>query len=236
MEYSLDMKSLPSSERPYERFHKLGAAALTDSELIAIIIGSGSQGKNAVHTANEIIAKYTSNGRLDSLQRASVEELIQIKGIGFNKAIRILAAFELANRSKLDPLPDRLNCSNPTDIVKHFAPKMEDLEREELRALFLNRKNLLIKDKVISTGGLSSTVIYPRDVFKEALKANAACLILLHNHPSGNPTPSNDDLSTTKVFVEASKILGIKLHDHIIVGKNKFISLASEERYNQMFF
>ncbi len=236
MEYNLDMKSLPSSERPYERFHKLGAEALTDSELIAILIGSGSQGKNAVHTANEIIVKFTSNGGLESLQKVSVEELIQIKGIGISKAIRILAAFELANRSKLDPMPDRLDCSNPNNIMKHFAPKMEDLEREELRALFLNRKNLLIKDKVISTGGLSSTVIYPRDVFKEALKANAACLILLHNHPSGNPTPSNDDLSTTKVFIEASKILGIKLHDHIIIGKNKFISLASEERYNQMFF
>lgn len=236
MNYKIDMKSLPSSERPYERFYRLGPEALTDSELIAILIGSGSQGKNAVQTANEIIARYASNGRLDSLKRSSVEELIQIKGIGVSKAIRILAAFELANRSKHEPIPDKLDCSNPSDIVKHFGSKMENLEREELRALFLNRKNILIKDKVISTGGLSSTVVYPRDVFKEALKANAACLILIHNHPSGNPSPSNDDLKTTKVFVEASKILGLKLHDHIIVGKGKFISLASEEEYNYLFF
>lgn len=236
MKYRMDMKSLPSSERPYERFHKLGPEALTDSELIAILIGSGSQGKNAVQTANEIIARYTTNGRLESLQRASVEELIQIKGIGVSKAIRILAAFELVNRSNLEPLPDKLDCSNPSDIVKYFGPKMENLEREELRALFLDRKNILIKDKVISTGGLSSTVVYPRDVFKEALKANAACLILIHNHPSGNPTPSNDDLKTTKVFVEASKILGVKFHDHIIIGKEKFISLASEDLHNHIFF
>ena len=228
------MKALPKHERPYERLYYKGASFLSNQEILSIIIGSGSKDMNALETASLILSRFASDG-MASLQGVSVEELMQIKGIGMYKAIRIKAAFELVNRCMVKPRPKNLNCSSPQNIVKYYQYYMESLEREELKALFLNTKNILIRDKVISIGGLNSTIVYPRDVFREAIRANSAAIILMHNHPSGNINPSEDDLITTKKFYEAGKIIGVRLHDHIIFGKVKFMSLASEKYYKYLF-
>ena len=229
------IKALPERQRPYERFYHEGPDVLSDQELLAILIVSGYKGSNSVETATSILAELGTNEGISELAKASIEDLMQIKGIGMKKAIRIKAAFEISNRSISGVVPNNLDCSNPENIVQYFKHKMESLEREELRALFLNKKNILIREKLISTGGLSSTIVYPRDVFKEALRANAAALILIHNHPSGNSRPSQDDKETTRKFIEAGKLLGVRLHDHIIFGKGEYVSLASEHPYNYIF-
>lgn len=233
-ENNLSMHMLPKSQRPYERMYYQGGASLSDQELIAILLGSGSREKNALATASEILAKFGSQDGIPELSHVSAEELMTVKGVGVSKSIRILAALELGKRTTLERT-ENLNCSSPKAIADRFSPLMQDLPHEELRALFLDRKNRLIRDLLVSRGGLSATVIDPRDVFREAIKANSAALILLHNHPSGDVTPSADDLHSTRRFVEAGELLGIKVHDHIIIGRNTYISLYSDKNFRSIF-
>lgn len=232
---SVKMHELPESQRPYERFYRHGPESLSDQELLAIILGSGSRNKNALETAAEILSLLAPKEGMPELNGASVEELMQVKGVGKSKAIRVKAALECGKRSQRQGARILVNCSNPDLIVEHYRPQMENLPREELRALFLDCKNKLIRDTVVARGGLNSAMIDPRDLFREAVKANAASMILLHNHPSGDPKPSQEDLRTTRRFFEAGHMLGIRLHDHIIIGKNSFVSLFADDTYKELF-
>ena len=232
---SVSIQELPQSQRPYERFYHLGGENLSDQELLAIIIGSGSRHKNALETAAEILARFAGEEGIPQLYDASVEELSEIDGIGRSKAIRIKACLEIGRRSVLKRSKLQVNCTTPKLIAEHFAPLMEDLPNEELRAVFLDCKNRLIRDIVVSKGGLATTVVDPRDLFREAIKANAASLVLIHNHPSGDSTPSVEDLKTTKRFFAAGSMLGIQLHDHIIIGKDNFTSLFASKEYKNLF-
>lgn len=229
------MLQLPESQRPRERLYYQGAEQLSDQELLAILLGSGSRAKNALETAAELLTVFAHEKGIPELANTSIEELMTINGVGKSKAIKIVAAFEVGKRAQQKRDRKSLNCSSPSQIAEHFSPLMENLPREELRAVFLDRKNRLIRDLVLSKGGLSSTVIDPRDVFREAIKANSSALVLLHNHPSGDPQPSPDDLQTTRRFAEAGELLGIRLHDHIIIGKQKFLSLYADENYRPLF-
>ncbi len=231
---SVSMQMLPKSQRPYERMYYQGGSSLSDQELIAIVLGSGSKDKNALLTASEILAKFGAKDGIPELMHVSAEELMTVKGIGLSKSVRILASLELGKRTLLQRA-ESLNCSSPKAIAERFLPLMGDLPHEELRALFLDRKNKLIRDLLVSRGGLSATVIDPRDVFREAIKANSSALILLHNHPSGDTTPSPEDLKSTRRFVEAGDLLGIKVHDHIIIGHDTYLSLYSNKNFQPLF-
>lgn len=226
---------MPESQRPYERFHEMGPFSLSDQELLAIIIGSGSKGKNALALASSVISILANEEGLPQLNDASIEELMGISGIGVSKAIKIKAALEIGRRANNIKLKKKTKLSSPEKIANYFAPRIDNIPREELHVVFLDRKNALIKELLLSKGGLSTTVIDPRDVFREAIKANAAAFVLVHNHPSGDPTPSRDDISTTMRFQEAGNFLGIHLHDHIIIGKGKYISMFSDALYSDIF-
>ncbi len=229
------IKSLPERQRPYERFYYDGGQSLSDQELLAIILGSGSSKMNALETASKMLMTLGTNEGISELRRASIEQLMEIPGVGISKAIRIKASFELANRSKYRKLEAGVDCSNPENISEYYFNEISESEREELRVLLLNAKNILLREVLISTGGLSSTVIYPRDIFKEAVRANASSIILIHNHPSGNPQPSMSDIETTIKIFEAGEILGIRLHDHIIFGKDIYFSLHASDEYRYIF-
>lgn len=232
---TVNILELPESQRPYERFYHLGGESLSDQELLAIIIGSGSRGMNALETAQEILSSFARGEGIPELADTSIEELMEVPGVGMSKAVRIKAALEMGRRCQNKRLKQSVDCTSPSLIAAYFRPQMEHLPNEELRAVFLDCKNKLIREMVVSKGGLSSAVIHPRDLFREAVKANASALVLVHNHPSGDPSPSPEDLKTTRRFVEAGHMLGIRLHDHIIIGKDRFISLFASEKYASLF-
>lgn len=228
MKTSTKISDLPESQRPYERFQEKGASSLSDQEILAIILGSGSRHKNALMLASEVLSKFARNQGISELTDTSIEELIQIDGIGYSKAIKIKASIELGRRTNLPQKISKQLFNAPDKIASYYMYRLSNLPREELHVAFLNKKNLLIKELQLSKGGLSSTVINPRDVFREAIRANASAFILIHNHPSGDPKPSQDDIDTTIKFKEAGEYLGIVLHDHIIIGKGEYYSMFSD--------
>lgn len=232
---NVSMKEIPESQRPYERFYFQGPQSLSDQELLAIILGSGSVRKNVLETAAEILGRFGGAEGIPELENVSVEELMEVNGVGRSKAVRLKACLEIGKRCRLKRQELSANCTTPELIAEHYRPLMENLPREELHAVLLDTKNRLIRDVLASKGGLASTVIEPRDLFREAIKANAASMVLVHNHPSGDPKPSGEDIRTTRRFFEAGHMLGIRLHDHIIIGKNDFFSMFASEEYKNLF-
>lgn len=224
------LKDIPKSQRPYERFYNYGAKSLSDQEIIAILIGSGSKDMNALATAGEILARFTQHGGLAELRETSITELCLVKGIGKKKAIRIKAAFELARRCERKFAPEKLDCSDPETIAEYYQAYFKDLAHEEVIALFLDRNNRLIREKLIAKGGISSASYSVKDVFQYALKIGALSIVLMHNHPSGNPKASRQDIKSTQQFIEAAKVLGLNVHDHIIFTDREFNSL----RFNKL--
>lgn len=229
------IQDLPEMQRPYERFYYKGGDYLTDAELLSIIVGSGAKGVNAIDVSNKILMDLTENMSFSELESISIEELMTIPAIGIRKAIRIKAIFEIAKRTNVVALKKSEIMNSPKRIASYYINKLGNKDREELHVVFVNRKNHYIRDMNISRGSLSSTILDPRDVFREAIRANAASLVLVHNHPSGDTTPSIDDLNSTKRFAESGKLLGIKLLDHIIIGRNNYISLYADEKHRSLF-
>ena len=207
--------------RPRERLKIQGLSALSDAELLALILQSGSCGENVIDMSNRVIAQYG----LDSLNSLNLQELMKIKGIGMAKACKILAAFELDKRIKAGKICEKV-VHNSSDIAKHYMVKMKDLKKEHLIAVFLDSKNKIIKDETISIGTLNSSLVHPREVFKEAIKNSAAAIILVHNHPSGNCEPSEEDERVNAKLIETGEIVNIKVLDHIIIGGDKFESIC----------
>lgn len=208
------IREMVESERPRERLLQRGADSLKTSELIAILLRTGMQGKSAVVLGEEILSKYSS---LDNLRRASVGELSKIKGIGMTKAVQLKAAFELASRlsaSKRSELP----IETPDDIWQLLGDEMRMLPYESLRVIALNSKLRLIAVKEISRGILNETVAHPREIFRAAMENHAYGVVIVHNHPSGDPAPSASDLKLTEELRKAAQILQIHLLDHIILG------------------
>ncbi len=209
------IREMPEGDRPRERLKERGAMALGDAELIAILLRTGMKGQSAVQLAQQLLKKF---GTLDALARLPLETLAKEKGIGEIKAIQIKAAFELARRLSQSSRDKQAIISSPEDAAAVVREDMRTLDREEFGVLLLNTKNGLIKKCPVSRGSLNASIVEPREVFKDAIAASAASMILVHNHPSGDPTPSSEDISITKRLVKAGELLNISVLDHIILG------------------
>lgn len=217
------MRGWPESERPRERLYFNGPTALADAELLAIQLGSGRRGKDAVEVAREVLAAY---GSLADVAGRDATELARLPGIGRAKAARLAAAFELTRRLRARTPGSRVALGSPAEVYAAFGPLMEDLKREVFRVALLDAQNGLLRDVVISEGTLSASLVHPREVFKPAIVESAASVILLHNHPSGDPTPSREDIRLTRQLVECARLLDLRLHDHVVIGRGRFVSLA----------
>jgi DNA repair protein RadC len=217
------IRQWPPEERPRERLYHMGAGSLADAELLAIQLGTGVKGRSAVDLAREMLAEY---GSLSGLAGRGVAELARIRGVGRVKAVRLAAVFEITRRLRSRNGGGRVVLSSPEQVYARYGPLMEDLKKEVFRVALLDAQNGLLRDAVVSEGTLSASLVHPREVFKPAILESAASLILLHNHPSGDPTPSREDLRLTRQLVECSKLLDLRIHDHVIIGRERYISLA----------
>lgn len=225
MSKSFTIYDLPKEERPRERLVKFGEQALSAQELLQLILGRGVAGESVAVTAQKLLAQF---GSLQKLSEASIEELSSIKGIGLAKAAQIKAAFEIGRRlSTQVPSYKSKELTDPEKVYRLIKSKLKDYYKEHFYIIALNSRNHSIAE--ISIGSLNASIVHPREVFAEVIKNKAASVIFVHNHPSGDPEPSEDDLTITKRLAEAGKILGIEVVDHIIVGKNGFFSFKKKK-------
>lgn len=224
-ETSFTIHDLPKPERPRERLKKFGPEALSAQELLALIIGRGIPKKSVMNIAQELLIKF---GNIKAISQATIEELSQIKGIGFAKAVQIKACFELGKRKYLEPELKDFDVKDPQSVVKAIRANIKDKAKEHFKLILLNTRNKIIGISTVSIGSLNASIVHPREVFKEAISHSAASVILAHNHPSGDPEPSEDDLTITKRLVEAGKILGVEVVDHIIISKNGYFSFKEK--------
>lgn len=223
--YRVTIKDMPLETRPRERLLREGAGALTDMELLAILLRTGTATASAMELAAAILGRF---GSLRALVSASAEELSDLKGVGPAKAAVLQAALEIGRRIAGSGEEVRPVIKSPEDAAGLVMEEMRHLDREHFRALLLNTKNQVIAREVISIGTLNSSTVHPRELFKNAIKRNAAAVILIHNHPSGDPAPSNEDLAVTGRLVEAGRIIGIEVLDHLIIGDNRFVSFKAK--------
>ncbi|MCQ6962828.1 RadC family protein [Methanolobus chelungpuianus] len=223
-QYKICIRDMPEDERPRERLLKYGPEALSNAELLAIILRTGTQKENIVNLCSRIFSEYS----IKQLSQANVSKLTEIHGIGTAKAAQIAAVFELAR--KLEGFTDepKRKIRSPADVYSLLYPKMREQKRERLVALLLDTKNQVLREEVISIGSLNANIVHPREVFKAALMESCASVILSHNHPSGDPTPSREDIAVTEKLVEGGKLLGIDVLDHVVIGEGKYVSLKDE--------
>ena len=215
----MKIKEMNEDSRPRERLLKFGIENLSNAEILAIMLRTGSQGENVIEMSNRLINEYG----LDKLFECSLKELQEIKGIGPAKAMQILSMFELLKRHNQSKKPvKKITCAE--DVFNLFHERLKDKKEEHFYVLMLNTQNYIIGDKLISKGILDASIIDPREVFKPAIRNSSARIILVHNHPGGDPTPSKEDLEVTEKIVNAGEILGIKVLDHIIIGRDGYWS------------
>jgi DNA repair protein RadC len=210
----LKIREMPPDERPREKLAEHGASALTDPELLAILLRTGVKGANAVEVARELLEQY---GSLRGLSRCAVDELSKIRGIKFAKAVQLAAAFDLGKRLARETL-SKQKLDSPEVINELVGPEMRMLRKESLRVVLLDTRYHLIRVEEVSLGSINESIAHPRDVFRPALVASAYAVIVVHNHPSGDSSPSQTDHSLTRRLAEAAELLQIKLLDHIIIG------------------
>jgi DNA repair protein RadC len=224
MSKSFTIHDLPADERPRERLVKLGEQALSIQELLQLILGRGIAGESVTVTAQKLLTQF---GNLQKLAEASVEELSSIRGIGLAKATQIKAAFEIGRRLSTQSLPYKnKELTDPKKVFQLIKSRLKDYHKEHFYIIALNSRNHSLAE--VSVGSLNASIVHPREVFAEAIKNKAASVIFSHNHPSGDTEPSEDDIVMTKRLVEAGKILGIEVIDHIIVTKNSFSSFKEK--------
>jgi DNA repair protein RadC len=222
---SFTVRDLPKPERPRERLKRFGPEALSAQELLALIIGRGISKKSVMNIAQELLARF---GNIRAISQATIEELSQIKGIGLAKAAQIKACFELGKRQDLEQEVVDFDIKKPHDVVKAVRCSIQDKAKEHFKLILLTARKKIIGIYTVSMGTLTASLAHPREIFKEAIMHNAASVVLAHNHPSGDAEPSEDDIKTTKRLVEAGKILGIEVIDHIIIAKNSFFSFKEK--------
>jgi DNA repair protein RadC len=220
------IKSWPEDDRPREKLLQRGAGSLTDAELLALVLRTGdSAGKSAIDLGRMLLQEF---GDLRSLAGASVGELCCIRGTGTAKAASIKAALELANRFQARRLESNERFTAPEQVFEHFHHEFRDRRKEYFLALLLDGKNRIIKRVQISEGSLNQSIVHPREVFNPAVRESAAAIILVHNHPSGDPTPSREDIDITRRLREAGDLMGVRVLDHIIIGDGTYISFTSQ--------
>ncbi|MEK5421495.1 DNA repair protein RadC [Viridibacillus sp. FSL R5-0477] len=219
------IRDVHQDDRPRERLKRQGAESLSNQELIAILLRTGTKEESVLHIANRVL---TSFEQLHELKHAAIEEIMAVKGIGEAKAIQLLAAIELGRRISQQRIEDRYTIRSPQDAATYLMADMTALLQEHFVVLFLNVKNQIIHKQTIFIGSLNASIVHPREIFREAVKRSAASLVCAHNHPSGNPAPSPEDIEVTKRIQEAGYIIGIELLDHVIIGDHQFISLKEK--------
>jgi DNA repair protein RadC len=222
---SLMLREIPLEERPRERMLQYGAEALSHAELLAILLRTGTVSESAVRLAGRILSE---SGGLRSLVDMSKDQLTQIKGIGDAKALQIIAGIELGRRLAKSTHSERVTIRSPKDIADLMSEDLRYLQKEHFVCLFLNTKNHLLAQETLSMGSLNASIVHPREVFRAAIKRSSASIVCVHNHPSGDPTPSPEDIQLTHRLVEAGSIIGIEVLDHVIIGDQRFISLKEQ--------
>jgi DNA repair protein RadC len=221
------MKEIAPYERPREKLTRVGAAGLGDNELLALILGTGSRGSDALELANRLLQ---SAGGLHHLVRTDFVELKRVRGVGMARAAQIVAALELGRRTLLRRGFERPCLSTPKELAAHLLPQYGALSVEHFGIVMLDTKHHVLRIKIVSIGSLDATVVHPREVFREAAAVSAAAIVLFHNHPSGDPTPSRDDLLLTSRMVRAGEVMGIDVIDHLILADHCFYSLVESRR------
>ena len=222
---ALPVFTLPQEDRPRERLWSLGPAALTTAELLAILLGTGGGGQDVLELARHLLE--ASEGSLRRLARRPRAELLRSPGVGPTKAGRLIAALELGARAARELRPPVSRIREPEDVVRLFDTRLRDLQVEEFHLLALDSQSQVVREVLITRGLLNSSLVHPREVFRAAIAEAAAGIIVVHNHPSGDPTPSAEDRAATKQLVSAGRLLDIPLYDHVIIAGDQFVSLAT---------
>jgi DNA repair protein RadC len=222
---ALPVSNIPSVDRPRERLWALGPAALTTAELLAIVLGTGGRGQDALAVAQQLLA--VSEGSLRRLAQRPGAELLRSRGVGPTKAGRLIAALELGTRASCEERPPLQRIREPEDVLRLFGTRLRDLQVEEFHLLALDSQSQVLRDVLITRGLLNSSLVHPREVFRAAIAEAAAGIIVVHNHPSGDPTPSAEDRAATKQLVSAGQLLDLPVYDHVIIAGDRFVSFAS---------
>ena len=221
----ISIKHWREDEKPRERLALHGAHTLSDAELLAIMIRTGSKGFSAIDAAKELLKRH---GDLTGLSSCDVSQFKAVPGLGEAKAVTLAAAFELSRRIQSAPFRSKKQIRSPEDVANFYIPKLRGLNKEIFRTLLLNSANQVFRDVVVSEGILNSSVVHPREVFRTAITESAASIILMHNHPSGNCSPSPQDIEITKKLVRAGELIDIKVLDHLIIAGDDFTSFVQE--------
>lgn len=222
---SIMIKDVPKEDRPRERLIKIGSGHLSNQEILAILLGSGTKEESVMSLSHRVLMHFEG---LKLLNDATIEELMAIKGIGTAKGVLILSAIELGRRMNQYKPDERYTIRSPEDGADYMMEEMRSLNQEHFVVLFLNTKNQIIHRQTIFIGSLNASIVHPREVYREAVKRSAASIIVAHNHPSGDPTPSQEDIHVTRRLVESGKMIGIELLDHLVIGDRKFVSLKEK--------
>ena len=220
--YQVTIHDMPVGERPRERLERYGAAALSLAELMAILLRTGTKGENVLQMASRLLADF---GGLAGLARASLDDLAAVRGVGPAKATQLQATLEIGRRMVVASPDERPQINSPADANALLTLEMAHLEQEHLRLLLLDTKNRVLATPTIYRGSVNTTVVRVSELFREAIRSNSAALIVVHNHPSGDPTPSSEDVQMTRQIVQAGELLGIEVLDHLIIGSGRFVSL-----------
>jgi len=219
----MNIKLLPENERPAEKALRTGVDRLSNSELLGVIIHTGTREKSAIGLAEDILSLFPEG--ISGLSGCIPEDLMKVNGVGSIKASAILAAVELGKRISADEAPKRVSIETSEDVAGIFMDELRHMKKEYFKSVLVNSKGEIIAVDDVSVGELSSTVVHPREVFSQAVRKSAAAVVFVHNHPSGDPKPSSEDIETTKRLVESGELLGIRVLDHVIIGDGKFSSL-----------
>ena len=223
IKFNRTIRELPAAERPRERLAQLQPRALATRELLAILLGSGTPGSSAIDLAVDLLERF--GGSLRRVGAAERSELTSVRGIGPARAASLAAAFELGRRLESEPARERRRISGPRDVHARLAPLLRDRRQEEFWAIYLDSQNRVLVERCITIGLLNSSLVHPREVFAPALSHAAASLILAHNHPSGDPEPSAEDVAVTAHLVESGRLLGIPVRDHVVLGSRGYVSM-----------
>lgn len=225
LEPKMMIRDVHRADRPRERLIRQGASSLSNQELVAILLRTGTKEESVLVLANRVLSSFD---KIQDMKDATLEEYTKVKGIGEAKAVQLLAAAEIGKRLYQKYSEERYTIRSPEDAASYLMTDMTSLRQEHVVVLFLNIKNEVLHKQTIFIGSLNSSIIHPREIFREAVKRSAASIICAHNHPSGNPAPSPEDIEVTERLEEAGRLMGIELLDHIIIGDHQFISLKEK--------
>lgn len=225
MEKKLTVPEMPAEERPYEKCMEYGPEVLSDAELLAVIIRTGARGERSMELSRKILELPGTGQGILGIRHLSVKDLMKLRGVGKVKAVQIKCVAELSRRIAKSTASSRLRFDNPAAIADYYMEDLRHLEQEHLLLLMLNSKNKLLQEQMISKGSVNASLITPREIFILALRYDAVNIILIHNHPSGDPTPSHADVEMSRRVKEAGNLVGVQLLDHLIIGDQAYVSL-----------